>query len=31
VNEQGDTYRAQYIAELRKDAVIEVKIPELRD
>ncbi len=31
VNEQGDTYRTQYIAELRKDAVIEVKIPELKD
>ena len=31
VNEQGDTYRAQYIAELRKDAVIEVKIPELKE
>ncbi len=31
VNEQGDTYRTQYVAELRKDAVIEVKIPELKD
>ena len=31
VNEQGDVYRAQYVAELRKDAVIEVKIPELKD
>jgi peptidyl-prolyl cis-trans isomerase SurA len=31
MNEQGDTYRTQYIAELRKDAVIEVKIPELKD
>ncbi len=31
VNEQGDTYRTQYIAELRKDAVIEVKLPELKD
>ncbi|HTP27535.1 MAG TPA: peptidylprolyl isomerase [Anaeromyxobacteraceae bacterium] len=29
VNEQGDAYRAQYLAELRKDAVIEVKLPEL--
>ncbi len=31
VNEQGDTYRAQYIAELRKDAVVEVKTPELKE
>lgn len=31
VNEQGDTYRAQYIAELRKDAVIEVKMAELKE
>ena len=31
VNEQGDTYRSQYIAELRKDAVVEVKMPELKD
>jgi peptidyl-prolyl cis-trans isomerase SurA len=30
VNEQGDVYRAQYIAELRKDAVIEVRLPELK-
>lgn len=27
--EQIDTYRAQYLAELRKDAVIDVRIPEL--
>jgi peptidyl-prolyl cis-trans isomerase SurA len=31
VNEQGDTYRAQYIAELRKDAIVEVKLPELKE
>ncbi len=31
VNEQGDTYRTQYIAELRKDAVVEVKLPELKE
>jgi peptidyl-prolyl cis-trans isomerase SurA len=30
VNAQGDTYRQQYIAELRKDAAIEVKLPELK-
>jgi peptidyl-prolyl cis-trans isomerase SurA len=30
VNEQGDRFRAQYIAELRKDAVIEIKAPELK-
>ncbi len=27
--EQIETYRAQYVAELRKDAVIDVRIPEL--
>ncbi len=31
VNEQGDTYRTQFIAELKKDAVIDVKMPELKD
>ena len=31
VNDQGDTYRAQYIAELRKDAIVEVKLPELKE
>ncbi len=31
VNEQGDAYRAQYIAELRKDAIVEVKLPELKE
>lgn len=31
INEQGDSYRAQYVAELRKDAVIDVRIPELKD
>jgi peptidyl-prolyl cis-trans isomerase SurA len=30
VEEQLATYRSQYVAELRKDAVIEVKMPELR-
>lgn len=30
-NEQGDVYRAQYVAELRKDAAIEVRMPELKD
>ena len=29
VNEQADAYRAQFVAELRKDAAIEVKMPEL--
>ena len=28
-NEQGDIYRAQYIADLRKEASIETRIPEL--
>jgi peptidyl-prolyl cis-trans isomerase SurA len=28
-NEQVDSYRKQYVAELRKDAVIDIKIPEL--
>jgi peptidyl-prolyl cis-trans isomerase SurA len=28
-SEQLETYRAQYVAELRKDAVIDVRIPEL--
>ena len=31
VNEQGDSYRTQYIAELRKDAIVEVKMPELKE
>lgn len=30
VSEQVETYRTQYIAELRKEAVIEVRIPELK-
>lgn len=30
VNEQVETYRTQYVAELRKEAVIEVRIPELK-
>ncbi|HZZ86392.1 MAG TPA: peptidylprolyl isomerase [Anaeromyxobacteraceae bacterium] len=30
-NEQLEGYRNQYVAELRKDAVIEVKMPELGD
>ncbi|HEX9290142.1 MAG TPA: peptidylprolyl isomerase [Anaeromyxobacteraceae bacterium] len=30
VNEQGDTYRGQFIAELRKDAVIDTKLAELK-
>lgn len=29
--EQIESYRQQYLAELRKDAVIEVRIPELKD
>jgi peptidyl-prolyl cis-trans isomerase SurA len=29
-NEQVDSYRKQYVAELRKDAVIDIKLPELR-
>jgi peptidyl-prolyl cis-trans isomerase SurA len=31
VNDQADSYRTQFIAELRKDAVIETKLPELKD
>jgi peptidyl-prolyl cis-trans isomerase SurA len=31
MNEQIETYRNQFVAELRKDALIEVKLPELRD
>lgn len=30
VAEQADRYRAQFVAELRRDAVIETKIPELQ-
>ena len=30
-NEQVETYRQQYVAELKKDAVIDVRIPELKD
>ncbi|WP_242392094.1 peptidylprolyl isomerase [Anaeromyxobacter oryzisoli] len=30
VEEQGETYRKQYIAELRRDALIDVKLPELK-
>jgi peptidyl-prolyl cis-trans isomerase SurA len=29
-NEQLETYRSEYIADLRKDAVIDIKIPELQ-
>ncbi len=29
-NEQVETYRNQYVAELRKDASVEVKIPEIK-
>src|SRR3990172_994854 len=31
MNEQIETYRNQFVAELRKDALVEVKLPELRD
>ncbi len=31
VNDQADNYRTQFIAELRKDAVIEAKAPELKE
>ncbi len=31
MNEQIETYRNQFVAELRKDALIDVKLPELRD
>ena len=31
MNEQGDTYRTQFITELKKDAVIDVKMPELKE
>lgn len=30
LEEQGDTYRKQYVAELRRDALIDVKLPELK-
>lgn len=30
LEQQGETYRQQYIAELRKDALIDAKAPELR-
>jgi peptidyl-prolyl cis-trans isomerase SurA len=30
-NEQLDTYRQQYLEELRRDALIDVKLPELKD
>ncbi len=30
-NEQVDAFRSQYVAELRRDALIEVRIPELGD
>jgi len=30
VNEQADSYRAQYVAELRRDALIETPLPELQ-
>jgi peptidyl-prolyl cis-trans isomerase SurA len=30
-NEQVETYRLQYVAELKKDAVIDVRMPELKD
>lgn len=29
MNEQGDRYRVQFIADLKKDAAIEIKMPEL--
>jgi peptidyl-prolyl cis-trans isomerase SurA len=31
MNEQIETYRNQFVTELRKDALVEVKLPELRD
>ncbi len=31
ISEQAETYRAQYVAELRRDAVIETRIPELAE
>jgi peptidyl-prolyl cis-trans isomerase SurA len=31
VNEQADKYREQYVAELRRDALIEMRIPELKE
>lgn len=30
-NEQAETYRQQYLSELRRDAVIELRIPELKE
>jgi peptidyl-prolyl cis-trans isomerase SurA len=31
VNEQADRYRVQYVAELRREALIETRIPELKE
>lgn len=31
LEEQGDTYRAQYLADLKKDALVETRIDELKD
>lgn len=30
LDEQGESYRRQYVAELRRDALIEIRIPELQ-
>ncbi|WP_176065452.1 peptidylprolyl isomerase [Anaeromyxobacter diazotrophicus] len=30
MNEQADRYRSQFIAELKKDAVLDIKLPELK-
>jgi peptidyl-prolyl cis-trans isomerase SurA len=30
-NEQVESYRLQYVAELKKDAVIDVRMPELKE
>ena len=31
VNEQADKYREQYVAELRREALIETRLPELKE
>lgn len=30
MNEQAESYRAQYVAELRREALIETRLPELK-
>ena len=30
MEEQGESYRQQFVAELRRDALVDVKLPELK-